>query len=76
MYFRYKWLLNGVEIGKLGGKAASCNAYFSVSSEGTLNVSHEFKQVCDGDYQCVAENSNGRSMTPYLRLIKPGKCSC
>ena len=72
--FRYKWLLNGVEIGKLGGKAASCNALLSVDSEGTLYISGDYSEICDGDYQCVAENSNGRSMTPYLRLNKTGQC--
>lgn len=64
----YKWYLNGVEIGLLTGSAASCNSFLSVDGDGTLFVSDKFNKHCDGDYQCVATNQNGASMTPYLRL--------
>lgn len=70
---RYKWTLNGVEIGKLGGREASCNDILSVTSDGTLKVSKDFVALCNGEYQCVAENSNGKSMTPYLTLNRTGE---
>ena len=44
----------------------------TVEDDGTLSVSDEFETKCDGDYQCVAENQNGASMTPYLRLNATG----
>lgn len=65
---KIKWTLNGEEVGKLTGSAADCNNILRVDSEGSLQVGTNFQTYCDGYYQCIAENKNGRSMTPYISL--------
>lgn len=65
---KIKWTLNGEEVGKLTGTAASCNSILGVDSMGSLQVGTAFSSYCDGYYQCIAENKNGKSMTPYISL--------
>ncbi|XP_052762584.1 neurofascin-like [Mya arenaria] len=59
----YKWTFNGENI-----KSGSTSVAFSPQT-GNLMVGTLFGNADSGDYQCIATNSYGTTMTPYVKLI-------
>lgn len=70
----YSWTLNGIEIGKLTS-LPGCDQALKVFKNGTLQVEAKFDKDCNGDYQCIAANDLGKSITPYLSLIATGSAT-
>lgn len=62
----YIWTVNGTDINSMSLMRGIFN-YDKVS--GMLTIGSQFSSAFNGDYQCIANNTNGKAMTPFLRIL-------